>query len=380
MAAVADSLGGQILCASSREAMIYQASHLRSNAAEAMSLIAETILNPAFPAPELDAVIEATRYELRELRGKPEVVLPETLHEVAYGASGLGNPSICPESHLNGMNGDILQSFMRHLYLPERMVVAGAGIGHEELVQLADKHFSHLSNAPGPTASPATSYVGGYRFDQVSGDSDLTHIYVGFDGLPITAPGIYTLAVIQFLLGGGGSFSAGGPGKGMYSRFYTNILNRYPEIDHCSAFHHIYVDTSLFGVFASYYHGYHSSRRGPQHILSYLFEQLRLLLQVPVPVSELERAKNQLKSSLVMALESQATQVEDLGRQVLVHGYRIPVMEMCKQIDKVGVEDVMEVSHQIFGTQCNSPASVVVQGPVGLDSSGDELQSLRFGE
>jgi processing peptidase subunit alpha len=32
--------------------------------------------------------------------------------------------------------------------------------------------------------------------------------------------------VLSQLLGGGGSFSAGGPGKGLYSRFYTNVLNR----------------------------------------------------------------------------------------------------------------------------------------------------------
>lgn len=162
----------------------------------------------------------------------------------------------------------------------------------------------------------------------------------------------------------------------MYSRFYTNILNRHPEIDHCSAFHHIYVDTSLFGVFASYYHGSRVSRRGPHQILAHLFQQLRFLLEAPVSNSELERAKNQLKSSLVMALESQATQVEDLGRQILVHGYRIPVMEMCEYIDKVGAADVMQVSHQIFGAQRRNPASVVIQGPASVGSCGEQVQRL----
>ena len=33
-------------------------------------------------------------------------------------------------------------------------------------------------------------------------------------------------------------------------------------------------------------------------------------------MTDLSRAKNQLKSSLMMALESQAVVVEDLGRQV----------------------------------------------------------------
>jgi processing peptidase subunit alpha len=48
---------------------------------------------------------------------------------------------------------------------------------------------------------------------------------------------------MQMLLGGGGSFSAGGPGKGMYSRLYTNVLNQYYRVDYCAGFHHCYADS-----------------------------------------------------------------------------------------------------------------------------------------
>jgi processing peptidase subunit alpha len=147
---------------------------------------------------------------------------------------------------------------------------------------------------------------------------------------------IYTLATMQVLLGGGGSFSAGqsnlhsshlrsltlptgGPGKGMYSRLYTNILNHFPQIDHCASFHHIYTDSSLFGLFASFV-PYTSRNQGntPAQIMPHLVHQLSLLLYQAVPKLELNRAKNQLKSSLMMALESQAVEVEDLGRQVRI--------------------------------------------------------------
>ena len=54
-----------------------------------------------------------------------------------------------------------------------------------------------------------------------------THIHLAFEGLPIASDDIYALATLNTLLGGGGSFSAGGPGKGMYSRLYTNVLNQH---------------------------------------------------------------------------------------------------------------------------------------------------------
>lgn len=106
----------------------------------------------------------------------------------------------------------------------------------------------------------------------------------------------------------------------MYSRLYTNILNHFPQIDHCASFHHIYTDSSLFGLFASFV-PYTSRNQGntPAQIMPHLVHQLSLLLYQAVPTVELSRVKNQLKSSLMMALESRAVEVEDLGRQVSWH-------------------------------------------------------------
>jgi hypothetical protein len=105
----------------------------------------------------------------------------------------------------------------------------------------------------------------------------------------------------------------------MYSRLYTHILNHFPQVDHCASFHHIYADSSLFGLFASFFPaGATNGQRGnaPAQILPHLAHQLSLLLYSPIPTVELARARNQLKSSLMMALESRAVEVEDLGRQV----------------------------------------------------------------
>ena len=113
----------------------------------------------------------------------------------------------------------------------------------------------------------------------------------------------------------------GGPGKGMYSRLYTHILNHFPQIDHCASFHHIYTDSSLFGLFASFVPVSGRQPNSPAVILPHLVHQLSLLLYSNIPDSELSRAKNQLKSSLMMALESRAVEVGDLGRQVRSYSY-----------------------------------------------------------
>ncbi|KDQ63251.1 hypothetical protein JAAARDRAFT_147360 [Jaapia argillacea MUCL 33604] len=434
MSTAIDALGGQILCSSSRESIMYQSSHFAQKAPLALSLISDTVLNASYLPEELESQREAARYEIREITSKAEMILPEIMHEVAYDYKTLGNPLLCPEDRIDLVDQDVIRRYMNDWYRPERMVIAGAGVQHEELVELADKYFSSLKYAPIPTPQPLSTsrlanlqqqvpshllpssspspsiyktlsraassylyptspgalpdppypvssavntrstYTGGHKFIP-NPESEFNHLYLGFEGVGIHDDDIYALATIQVLLGGGGSFSAGGPGKGMYSRLYTHILNHYPQIDHCASFHHIYTDSSLFGLFASFLPA------GPQHqgnspgqILPHLVHQLSLLLYQPVPKGELNRAKNQLKSSLVMALESRAVEVEDLGRQILVHNRKIPVSEMCDKIDEVTAESVRRVAMRIFGPESGNKATVVC---MGHEDVGDYAVTLR---
>ena len=355
------SLGGQITCASSRESMMYQSSHFHKATPLALSLIADTVINPVFSPEEIEVQRDAAAYEIREINAKPEMILPEILHNVAYGLGGLGNPLLCPEERISQIDADALRASIKEWYRPERMVIAGAGMHHEQLVELADKFFSSLkpsttlsqpsasrsNTIPSPhllsPSSPSvaktltraasylfpnnlsahvpknssSTYTGGHRFIH-DPSAEFDHLYIAFEGVGIHDDDIYALATMQMLLGGGGSFSAGGPGKGMYSRLYTHILNQYPQIDHCASFHHIYTDSSLFGLFASFVPAASGVSGGntASQILPHLVHQLSLLLYSPIPQVELSRAKNQLKSSLMMALESRSVEVEDLGRQV----------------------------------------------------------------
>lgn len=215
----------------------------------------------------------------------------------------------------------------------------------------------------------------------------LTYIHLAFEGLPIGSDDIYALATLNTLLGGGGSFSAGGPGKGMYSRLYTNVLNQYHWVESCQAFNHSYTDSGLFGISAQ------CQPERTQDMLNVMCQELKALtidtgfagLKQP----EVDRAKNQLRSSLLMNLESRMVELEDLGRQVQVHGRKIPVQEMCRKIEKLTVYDLRRVAKQVVGglvqnagKGSGSPTVVLqeVQDPFRStkQASWDEIQDKIF--
>ncbi|KAI0883561.1 peptidase M16 inactive domain-containing protein [Annulohypoxylon maeteangense] len=215
----------------------------------------------------------------------------------------------------------------------------------------------------------------------------LTYIHLAFEGLPIGSDDIYALATLNTLLGGGGSFSAGGPGKGMYSRLYTNVLNQYHWVESCQAFNHSYTDSGLFGIAAQ------CQPERTSDMLNVMCQELKALALetgfAGLKEQEVSRAKNQLRSSLLMNLESRMIELEDLGRQVQVHGRKIPVQEMCRKIEKLTVKDLRRVAKLVVGglVQNNgkgsgSPTVVIqeVQDPFrsSRQASWEEIQDRIF--
>ena len=167
----------------------------------------------------------------------------------------------------------------------------------------------------------------------------------------------------------------------MYSRLYTNVLNQYGWVESCTAFNLSYTDSGLFGIAAS------CSPNRIVQMLEVMCKELQALTLESgfssLQMQEVNRAKNQLRSSLLMNLESRMVELEDLGRQVQVHGRKVGVMEMCQQIDAVTVEDLRRVARQVFGGQVDNkgrgtgiPTVVIQEG----EMEGHKLNPMRWEE
>ncbi|KAG0170766.1 Mitochondrial-processing peptidase subunit alpha [Apophysomyces sp. BC1034] len=372
-----ETLGGNIMCSSSRESMMYQAAIFSQDLDRVISLFSDVIRRPTIDDLEVEEQRATALYELQEIWSKPEMFLPEVLHTVAYQGNTLGNPLLCPPENLERMTSQLLRSYMETWYRPERMVIATCGAEHDQVVDLADKYFGNIPALPDTFDSVASHretmkhqaeqaiskklstphstyelatqpafYTGGTRMIEGDGTSPFTHVYVAFEGLSIDDPDIYALATLQILLGGGGSFSAGGPGKGMYSRLFTNVLNQHYWVESCQSFNHCYRDSGLFGISGS------CMPNAVNHLVDVICRELDLIARDDVGYrsvneTELNRAKNQLKSSLLMNLESRMVQLEDLGRQVQVHGKKTGIDEMLAHIDRVDVKELRRVASRI---------------------------------
>ncbi|CAM9020145.1 unnamed protein product [Wickerhamomyces anomalus] len=194
-------------------------------------------------------------YEVDEIWMKPELILPELFHSAAYSGETLGSPLLCPRERIPYITRNSIQKYRQKLFNPESIVAAFVGVPHEQAVEYAEKYLGDMKQLRPKVTPKVAHYTGGEAslpsLPPMGNMPELVHLHIGYEGLSFDDPDIYALATLQTLLGGGGSFSAGGPGKGMYSRLYTQVLNQFYYIESCIAFNHSYTDSGLFGISAS---------------------------------------------------------------------------------------------------------------------------------
>lgn len=261
---------------------------------------------------------------------------------------------VVEERKIDALAPNVFAEFIGDNFGSDNIVLSGANVSHEELVNLANSTLGSLT--PKKLLREA-NYTGGNVSISADGPA---HVAIGLKGVSWNADDLVPACVLYTLLGGGGSFSSGGPGKGMYTRLYSDVLSPYPWISSCTSFNHCYADTGLFGI--------HASCNNPGNInnlIEVVGTQMNKLASPPT-AEELERAKAMTKSSLVMNLESRGIVCEDIGRQILSSGKYVTAEELVKRIEKVTQDDILKV-----GTE-------MLQSKLSIVKYGEEYASYNF--
>ena len=261
-----------------------------------------------------------------------------------------------PLDQIDNLHATDLQTFMeKHVRNnPKALVVSGAGIGHDELVDMATRNLGHLQQEEQNTLEngiKSSIYQGGDYKVQHTTEDGFTHVAIGFEIGGWLSTDLVPACVLQSLLGGGSSFSAGGPGKGMYSRLYRQVLNRNQWVESaeaCMVFHN---EVGLIGITGS------SIPKKSALMAQLIRDQLLSLANQQVTDEEFDRARKMLTNSVLMQLESRLVLFEDMGRQALAYGYRENSHEMSRKIDAVTKEDLLQLVRRAI---CKPPSLAAV--------------------
>ncbi|EER12693.1 conserved hypothetical protein [Perkinsus marinus ATCC 50983] len=328
-------------CQAGREHIMYNLELLREYMPVASTLVVGNVLFPRLLPWEVNACHKEIKKAHERLKADTDQYVSELLHQTAYHNNTLGNALLANEGRaLEHFTGDNIREFMMKHFSAERSVFVGINVDHDELCKWLMRSFAEyvaIPNLPREEAKPV--YTGGYKLEE-NADMPVCNIAIGFETEGWNSADLVPVTVLQTLLGGGGSFSTGGPGKGMHSRLYLNVLNQNPNVESCMAFNTQYSDSGLFGMYITGF-----GQEAPRLVDIALNELRKLDSFTP---DEVSRAKNTLKGNIFMNAENSKVLMEDIGRQIIMSGKVVTPEEFATRVDAVTEADLKKVAAKLL--------------------------------
>ncbi|CAN6804607.1 unnamed protein product [Brassica oleracea] len=336
-----EDIGGHLNAYTSREQTTYYAKVMESDVNQALDVLADILQNSKFEEQRINRERDVILREMQEVvEGQTDEVVLDHLHATAFQYTPLGRTILGPAQNVKSITREDLQNYIKTHYTASRMVIAAAGaVKHEEVVEQVKKLFNKLSSDPTTTtqlvAKEPASFTGS-EVRMIDDDLPLAQFAVAFEGASWTDPDSVALMVMQTMLGSWNKNVGGGKhtGSALIQRVAINEI-----AESIMAFNTNYKDTGLFGVYAV-------AKADCLDDLSYAIMHEVTKLAFRVSEADVTRARNQLKSSLLLHMDGTSPIAEDIGRQLLTYGRRIPTAELFARIDAVDASTVKRVANK----------------------------------
>ena len=323
-----EMVGGAVNAYTSREVTAYYMKVLKEDIGLSIDIISDILQNSAFDPKELDRERGVILQEIGMYLDTPDDVVFDKWQEVAYPNQPMGRSILGKSDIIKTISRDQVEGFMKSYYRPEKMIFSVSGNFNEsQVIELVEKHFQNLPQG-NENHSPVSVYQGGeFRQDK---DLEQVNIILGFEGVDFYSDLYYPTAVYSTVLG-----------SGMSSRLFQEIREKRGLVYSISSYTSSFSDSGIFGVYAG------TGQKEVMELVPVLCDQLNIDA-TQFTSEELQRAKAQFKSSLLMGQESTSRRCRSNASKYLMHKRFIPHEEIISEIDKVQLEDLEKARKNIL--------------------------------
>ncbi|HXH83373.1 MAG TPA: pitrilysin family protein [Candidatus Tectomicrobia bacterium] len=317
-----DSVGGQMDAFTTKEYTCFYVQVLDEHLAMAVELLTDILLHPLFDAEELEREKSVVLQEIRMVEDTPDDVIHDLFAEQVYAGHPLGRPILGTRELVTGFARDMVATHFAEEYVPPRIVIAVAGhVTHEHVVDLFGRAFDGFGRAAAPRADQPPRMMAGVHLAPKA--LEQVHLVIGFPGLAHGAPERHALFVLNDVVGGS-----------MSSRLFQEVRERQGLVYAIHTGVQAFVDTGLLYVYAA------TDAQNFSKVLKSILKEVRSLKKDGISAEELRRAKDHLKGSLMLSLESTSSRMNRLAKHELHLGSFLTMDDMLGAIDAVRQEEV----------------------------------------
>lgn len=336
-----DQIGGDLNAFTAKEMTCYYTTVLSHHASYALTILSDMFFHSLFEEEEMEKEKSVILDEVASVEDNPEEDVDERLWAAMFPDDPIGRPVGGSPETIKRFTKDMVMEFMEQHYVPENLVISIAGNYDERLIKLIEAHFGsyeRTDDAKKAEENQIPDFASGTALKVK--DIEQAHICLGYPALPASHEKIYDLSLFDSLLGGTMSsrlFQEVRENKGLAYSVYTY----YAAYEKAGGFA-IYCGTSPENFLETY---------------TTIEQVVAELLHDGITDKELRNAKEQLKGSFVLGLESSESRMYRNGRNELILGEHLSIEEVVEKIDAVEKRSVYRLGQQIL---TNSRMSSIV--------------------
>ncbi len=340
IAVAMDAIGGQVNAFTTKECTCFYLKTLDAHLQKGVEILADMVLHPLFDDRDVDLERGVVEEEIDMYEDSPEDMATEQLFQQCFQGSALGRPILGESETLDNIHGEELHAFVEEYYRPEDTVVALAGSFTIQDVEYLCDLFGTMTGSGRNVLVPAQYQPAVFTKKK---EIEQNHLCIGFEGVPMNSKQRYVNALLGTILGGG-----------MSSRLFQTIREQNGLCYSVYSFHTSHQDVGLFNVYMAL--GQETEARAIELVV----QECRHLAEYGPDDAELERCKEQAKTSVLLGLESTSARMNQIARAEMFFGESPEVETVLALYDRVTKDDVAELAQQMFDMD-RSAISVVGQ-------------------
>jgi predicted Zn-dependent peptidase len=351
-----EAVGGILNAYTSREQTAFHARVLKQDVPLALDMIGDILTNPTFEQAELERERQVVLQELGQARDTPDDIVFDHLQSAIFKGQPLGWPILGEEATVNAFSRETLKSYMASQYRLDGMtLIASGAVEHADILRLAEEKCGGLNVGAVP-AMAAAQYAGG-DFREID-DLEQAHVAYAFPGISNSDPDYFVAQVYATALGGGTS-----------SRLFQEVREKRGLCYSVYAFSNGFQDSGFLGIYAG------TGEKEASELSAVIAGEMEAIAG-NLSDAEVQRARAQMKVSLLMGMERPGTRAEQIAGQLFALGRVQSSAEIVAQLDAIDTTAVKRYAARVM--QAGRPTIAAI-GPVNRLETHQNF-ARRFGQ
>jgi len=324
-----DAVGGKMNAFTSKEVTAYYSVILDKHIDIAIDVLSDIVLNSVFDEKLMELEKQVVLEEIKMYEDTPDEQIHDFFDQKILHGHPVGRPTIGLAKTVKSFSQKDIHNYLKKWYNPKNTIIALAGALPPDTIEKIKQVFGSWESSGQTLAAKIPTIAGSLNLKHKK--TEQVHLCLGVKGVSQVDDDRYPYAVLDNILGGC-----------MSSRLFQEIR------ENRGLAYSIYSTSSPFRNFGVSYVYAGTSTKNLAKVVELILEQFRLMKKTGVTAEELNRAKEFIKGSLVLGLESTSSRMSWLAKSEFYHNRVTTIDEIFEKVEKVSQEQIIELANKYF--------------------------------